>query len=82
VHHIQRVAQKTKEFVVFQVYLLIMHLYFGQLNPISAMEIYDSSLTLDLTSPNEVEIVNPLDRLVPSSKVVPSELDERTQGRG
>jgi len=80
VHHIQRVAQKTKEFVVFQVYLLIMHLYFGQLNPMSAMEIYDSSLTLDLTSPNEVEIVNPLDRLVPNSKVVPSELDERTQG--
>jgi len=64
---------------VFQVYLLLMHLYFGQLNPMSPLDIYDPSLTIDLTSPNEVEIVNPLDRLVPNSKVVPSELDQRTQ---
>ncbi len=56
-----------------------MHLYFGQLNPMSPLDIYDPSLTIDLTSPNEVEIVNPLDRLVPNSKVVPSELDQRTQ---
>jgi hypothetical protein len=64
---------------VFQVYLLLMHLYFGQLNPMSPLDIYDPSLTIDLTSPNEVEIINPLDRLVPNSKVVPSELDQRTQ---
>ena len=64
---------------MFQVYLLLMHLYFGQLNPMSPLDIYDPSLTIDLTSPNEVEIINPLDRLVPNSKVVPSELDQRTQ---
>jgi len=80
VRHIQRVAQKTKELVVFQVYLLLMHLYFGQLNPMSPLDIYDPSLTLDLGKLNEVEIGNPLDRLVPNSKVAPDELDRRTQG--
>jgi hypothetical protein len=30
--HIQTVAQRTKELVVFQVYLLLMHLYFGVLD--------------------------------------------------
>jgi hypothetical protein len=50
VRHIQRVAQRTKELVVFQVHLLFMHLYFGQLNPMSALDVYDPSLPVDLTS--------------------------------
>jgi hypothetical protein len=28
IHYIQRVAQKTKELVVFQVYMLLMHAYY------------------------------------------------------
>jgi hypothetical protein len=74
------VAQKTKELVVFQVHLLLMHLYLGQLHPMSALDVYDPSLPVDLTSASDVEVVNPLDKLSPTGKVPPSELDQRTQG--
>jgi hypothetical protein len=60
--------------------LLLMHLYFGQLNPMSALDVYDPSLPVDLTSASDVELVNPLDKLSPTGKVSPSELDQRTQG--
>ncbi len=79
VHHIQKVAQKAKELVVFQVHLLLMHLYFGQLNPLSALEIFDPSLSMDLTSRKDSDPVNPLDRLTPNTTVLPSELDPRAQ---
>ncbi len=80
VRHIQRVAQRTKELVVFQVHLLLMHLYFGQLNPMSALDVYDPSLPVDLTSASDEEVGNPLDKLSPTGKVPPNELDQRTQG--
>jgi len=50
VWHIQTVAQKTKELVVFQVYLLMMQLYFGVLNKNNALDLYDPSLTIKLQS--------------------------------
>jgi hypothetical protein len=77
VQHIQRVKQRTKEFVVFQVYLLLMHLYFSHLNPLTPLKIYDPSLTLEL-GPRNGDSGNPLDRLAPSSRVPPNELDPRT----
>ena len=79
VRHIQIVAQKTKELVVFQVYLLLMHLYFGQLNPLNSLEIYDASLTTDLNGERVMDEGNPLDRLVPTAKLAPNELDPRTR---
>jgi hypothetical protein len=50
VRHIQTVAQKTKELVVFQVYLLMMQLYFGLLNKHNSLDLYDPSLTITLTA--------------------------------
>jgi len=79
VRHIQIVAQKTKELVVFQVYLLLMHLYFGQLNPLNSLEIYDASLTIDLNGERVMDEGNHLDRLVPTAKLAPNELDPRTR---
>jgi len=79
VRHIQRVAQKTKELVVFHVYLLMMHLYFGQLNPMTSLDIYDPSLALDLGVNNDSPYsTNPLDKLKPNCRVAPGELDPRT----
>ena len=39
--HLQRVAQRTKELVVFQVDMLLMHLYFSHLNPLTPLDVYD-----------------------------------------
>jgi hypothetical protein len=79
VRHIQKVAQKTKELVVFQVYLLLMHLYFGQLNPLNALEIYDPSVPIELIGHTDTEVANPLDRLILTTTVMPNELDPRAQ---
>jgi hypothetical protein len=79
VRHIQRVAQKTKEIVVFHVYLLMMQLYFGQLNPMTSLDIYDPSLALELGVNNDSPYpANPLDKLKPNCRVAPSELHPRT----
>jgi len=78
VRHIQRVAQKTKELLVFHVYLLMMHLYFGQLNPMTSLDICDPSLALELGVNNDSPYsTNPLDKLKPSCRVAPGELDPR-----
>jgi len=50
VRHIQTVAQKTEELVVFQVYLLMMQLYFGLLSKHNSLDLYDPSLTITLTA--------------------------------
>jgi hypothetical protein len=79
VRHIQTVAQRTKELVVFQVYLLMMHLYFGLLDAKKPLDIYDPSLTIILTeTSNAMNDANPLDRLQPTSQVPTIELDPRT----
>ena len=80
VRHIQKVAQSTRELVVFQVYVLLMHLYFGLLDTRTPLEIYDPSLTIDLIQQHnaEEENTNPLDRLPPTGKVIPTEIDPRT----
>ncbi len=79
VRHIQTVAQRTKQLVVFQVYLLMMQLYFGLLNKHNAMDLYDPSQThlLQETTTPEVKS-NPLDKLQPTSTVPSKDLDERT----
>ncbi len=77
VRHLQTMAQKTKEVVVFQVYMLLMHLYFGLLDETVPLKLYDPSRTLsncwDMSSH-----VNPLDNLNPTSVVPVEELDERS----
>jgi hypothetical protein len=56
-----------------------MHLYFGQLNPLNALDIYDPSLSVDLKGHKDCAPVNPLDRLIPTTTVLPSELDPRAK---
>jgi hypothetical protein len=61
------VVQKTKEVVVFQVYMLLMHLYFGVLDDSTQLQLYNPSLHLTkyfqrLPLPADV---NPLDKLKP-----------------
>jgi hypothetical protein len=58
--------------------MLLMHLYCSHLNPLTPLDINDPSLALELGSSNGRDIVNPLDRLAPSSKVPPNELEART----
>jgi hypothetical protein len=45
IRYIQRVAQKTKELAVFQVYMLLMHAYLGVLNDRAPLNIYDPTAT-------------------------------------
>jgi len=82
VWHIQAVAQKTKELVVFQVYLLMMQLYFGVINKTNALDLYDPSLTITLqsgtTNTNPTTNQNPLDHLQPTSTAAQRDLDECT----
>jgi len=79
VRHIQTVAQRTKQLVVFQVYLLMMQLYFGLLNKHNAMDLYDPSQTHLLQETTTPEVTsNPLDKLQPTSTVPSKDLDERT----
>ena len=47
VRNIQRVAQKTKELATFQVYMLLMHVYFGVLDEKTKLPLYDPSLTFN-----------------------------------
>jgi hypothetical protein len=68
VHHIQIAPQRKKELVFFQVYLLLLHLHFGQLNPMNPLGIYDPSLPIDLMGKEAPDDGNPLDRLVPSAE--------------
>jgi len=77
VRHIQKVAQKTKELVVFQVYVLMMHVYFGLLDSRTPLDIYDPSPCNALEG-NEINESNPLDKLLPTGKVVPEELHPET----
>jgi hypothetical protein len=65
------VVQRTKQLVVFQVYLLMMQLYFGVLNNRNAMDLYDPSQTHPLQNGTTTPEVtsNPLDKLQLTSTV-------------
>jgi hypothetical protein len=58
--------------------MLLMHLYFSHLNPLTPLDVYDSSRALELSARNGGDILNPLDMLASSSRVPPKELDSRT----
>jgi hypothetical protein len=79
VRQIKKVAQSTRELVVFQVYLLMMHLYFGVLDTRTPLDLYDPSLTNTL-QPNSITepTNNPLDRLPRTGEVLPKDMDART----
>jgi hypothetical protein len=75
VRHVQTVAQKMKELVVFQVYLLMMQLYFGLLNKHNVLDFYDPSFTSTLiadgtSSTTSTGTTNPLDCLRPMTTVL------------
>lgn len=78
--HVQSVAQKTKEVVVFQVYMLLMHMYFGVLDESTPLQLYDPALT----SQNYYQCqpvpadVNPLDKLKPTGVLPANALDPRS----
>jgi hypothetical protein len=81
VQHIQTVAQKTKELVVFQVYLLMMQLYFGLLNRHNSIELYDPTLTVtfaaDATNTtSSSSTTTPFDRLCSMTTVLAEDLDK------
>jgi hypothetical protein len=58
-----RLAQQTKELVVFQVYMQMMHLYYGLLDPRNSLDLYDPSLTIPFreNGANGTETVNAMD---------------------
>jgi len=78
--HIQRVAQKTKELAVFQVYMLLMHAYLEVLKDKAALSLYDHSGTgVQLLSQNDNETnINPQERLLPTIVLPPEQVDERS----
>ncbi len=67
VRHIQKVAQKTRELAVFQVYLLLINLYFGVLNTRTPLDLYDPSLTKDSVGTVQ-QNKNPLDATTPTGR--------------
>jgi hypothetical protein len=71
-------AQKTKELATFQVYVLLMHVYFGVLDKNTKRPIYDPSLTFQQQQTNNHHELNPLDHLQPTSVTEPNLLDPRT----
>jgi hypothetical protein len=77
----QRIAQKTKELILFQVYILMMHVYFGVLDHKAPLNIiYDPELTVPfafLTS-NATAAGNPLDSLKPTRVVPANALDPQS----
>ena len=80
VRHLQKIAQRTRELVVFQVYLLLMNLYFGVLDTRTPLDLYDPSLTVDLRSNNTSTVEqnkNPLDALAPTGQALPMDIDAR-----
>jgi Fe-S-cluster formation regulator IscX/YfhJ len=77
--YVQRVAQQTKELVVFQVYMHLMHLYFGMLNPQNALDLYDPSLTFQLKNEPSLAAHNQSDRLQPTSQLPTKGIDPGTQ---
>jgi hypothetical protein len=79
VRHIQTVAQSTRELVVFQVYMLMMHFYFGVLDTRTPLDLYNPSLTITLKQyPPTEPTRNPLDRLQRTGEVLPKDMDPRT----
>jgi hypothetical protein len=76
---IQTMAQKTKEVIVFEVYILLMEAFFGVLNEKHPLAIYDPSTATVWVESNEEPIhVNPLDNLKPTYIKPTAELDQRT----
>jgi hypothetical protein len=67
-----------RELVVFQVYVLLMHLNFGLLDKRAPLDIHDLSPTINLLEQMEAVNVNPLDRLPPTDRVIPTEIDPGT----
>ena len=78
VRNIQRMAQKTKELATFQVYMLLMQVYFGVLDEKTKLPLYDPSLTFNQQKINNEQQQNPLDRLQPTSVTEANLLDPRT----
>ncbi len=65
---------------MFQVYLLLMNLYFGVLDTRTPLDLYDPSLTIDLRSNNTSTVEqnkNPLDALAPTGQALPMDIDAR-----
>lgn len=78
IRHIQTIAQKTKEFAVLNVYLLLMEAHFGVLNEKASLNMYDPGLTVNLSGNLEVpDHSNALDRLKPTGVIQAVELDSR-----
>jgi hypothetical protein len=76
---IQTMAQKTKEVVVFQVYILLMAALFGVLNEKHPLAIYEPSTATVLGESNDEPLhANPLDNLKPTYINSTTELDQRT----
>jgi hypothetical protein len=80
VRHIQKLAQRTRELAVFQVYLLLMNLYFGVLDTRTPLDLYDPSLTKDLVCNTGTvqQNKNPLDAVTPTGQAQPMDIDART----
>jgi hypothetical protein len=79
IRNIQRMAQKTKELATFQVYVLLMHVYFGTLDEKMKLPIFDPSLTFNQQQTNlEQQERNVLDCLQPTSVTEANALDPRT----
>lgn len=80
VRHIQRIAQTTKEHISFQVYMLMMHAYFGVLDAKASLSLYDPVLTMPFafTPASTTSQENPLDHLKPTSVLPAVALDPRS----
>jgi hypothetical protein len=81
VRYVQRLAQRAKELVVFQVYMQMMHLYFGLLDQRNSLVLYDPALTITLQEKgvHVTDNGNTADRLQPTSQLLPKDIDPRTQ---
>jgi hypothetical protein len=80
IRHLQTVAQKTKEVAVFQVYMLLMHIYFGVLDETNLLKLYDPTCTISnfWDRPDMTTHANPLDKLTPTSVLPVEQLDPRS----
>jgi hypothetical protein len=67
--HIQRIAQTMKELVTFQVYMLMMHAYYGVLDAKLSLNIYDQVFTISFSFMPATATAheNPLNNLKPTT---------------
>ena len=78
IRFIQTTAQKTKELVALQTYILLMDAYFGALDEKTPLNIYDPGQLTTVGETVAAENNNPLDRLQPTGVKPGNELDPRT----